>query len=204
MAFDAEGWQRSIFEALRPIDPPASFNVGLAEMDFRNLGDARFEDFPVTELVEFVDNWLAGVDPDGGEVSVEWEGGGVRLRFRAKGRAPSWRGAGDIPSFNLLEPEIGVLHFVDGGERRLIDLTLEELDALGCGEKRVVGQGQSYQGTFEAIAHEMRHFGLGTVAELNPTAITTHAAMLGLGPSLPRMGNFDATWREMNRIPPDD
>ena len=204
MTFDAEGWQRTIFEALRPIDPPALFNVGLAELDFGNLGTARIEDFPAAELVEFVDNWLSGLDPAAGEATVEWHGGGVRLHFRAKGRGQSWRGASDIPSFNLLEPEIGTLHFVGGGERRLIDLTLEDLDGLARGERRVVGQGQSYQGTFEAIAREMRHFGLGTVAELNPAEITTYAAMLGLGPSLPGMGNFDATWREMNRIPPDD
>jgi hypothetical protein len=203
VTFDAEQWQRTIFEALRPIDPTASFNVGLAEMDFRNLGDDRPEGFPAAELIEFVDDWLAGLDPDGGEAGVEWEGGGVRLRFRAKGRGPSWRGANDIPSFNLLEPPIGELYFVGGGERRLVDLNLRDVDALASGEQSVVGQGQSYQGTFEAMAHEMRHFGLRTVAELHPTEITTYAAMLGLGPSLPGMGNFDATWREMNRIPPD-
>lgn len=203
MSFDGEAWQRTVFEALRPIDPDALFNVGVAEVDFRQIGDNQPEDFPAADLVEFMDRWLAELDPDDSEARTEWEGGGVRLVIRAIGRGSRWRGATGIPSFNMLEPKLGHLHFTDGEERRLIDLTLDEVDELASGQRRLVGQGASYQDTFSGIAHEMRHLNAKTVAELHPAGVQAYAGMMGLGPSLPGMGNYDATWRAMNRMPPD-
>lgn len=197
MSFDAEAWQRTVFEALSPIDPNALFNVGLAEIDFRQIGDNQPEDFPAADLVEFIDDWLAQLEPDDNEARTEWKGGGVRLVIRAIVRSYGH------PSFDMLEPKIGTLHFTDGGERRLIDLTLDEVDDLASGRRRLVGQGASYQDTFSGIAHEMRHFNAKTIAELHPAGIQAYASMLGLGPSLPEMGNYDATWRAMNRMPPD-
>src|SRR6478672_4170576 len=104
MAFDADSWKNTIFEALRPIDPEALFLVSLTELDFREAGDHRYEDFPAEQLVSFVDGWLAGLDPDTGESTTAWTGGGVRLVLRARGRGASWRGWRGMPSFNLLEP----------------------------------------------------------------------------------------------------
>jgi hypothetical protein len=203
MSFDQESWQRAIFEALRPIDPKALFNVSLVEMDFRNLGDAAPGEFPSADLVSSVNQWLAGLDPDAGVFTTEWSGGGVRLLISAKGRGPAWRGSRDMPSFNMLEPVIGTLHLVSGEERRLIDLTLEEVEQLADGKQRLVGQGASYEDTFQAMRGEMRHFGLTAVVELHPTVITTYASMLGLIDGLNVMGNYDATWREVHRKPPN-
>jgi hypothetical protein len=203
MGFDEESWRRAIFEALRRIDPAALYNVSLLEMDFRALNDELVEDFPAGELAQSVDQWLATLDPDAGEFRTEWTGGGVRLLIRARGRGQSWRGWTDMPSFNMLEPEIGVLHLTSGEDRRFIDLTLSEIDELASGEKQVVGQGASYQDTFQGIGHEMRHFGLKAVAELHPTVIVTYAGMLGLVAGPPSMGNYDATWSAMHRIPPN-
>lgn len=166
----------AIFEALRRIDPAALYNVSLLEMDLRGLNDELVEDFPAGELA---------------------------LLIRARGRGQSWRGWTDMPSFNMLEPEIGVLHLTSGEDRRFIDLTLSEIDELASGEKQVVGQGASYQDTFQGIGHEMRHFGLKAVAELHPTVIVTYAGMLGLVAGPPSMGNYDATWSAMHRIPPN-
>lgn len=65
MEFDAETWKRTVYEALRPIDPEAQFNVGLAELDFRGTPGRRPVDFPANDLAAFVDGWLDGLDPDG-------------------------------------------------------------------------------------------------------------------------------------------
>lgn len=209
MSFDAETWHRTVFEALRPIDPKGLFNVSLAEMDFRDVGEHVPEDFPAAELAAFVDDWLDGLDPDASvdpnapPSQTEWRGGGVRLVIRARGRGPSWRGWTDVPSFNMLEPKFGDLHLVSGEERRLIDLTLEEIDGLARGELRLVGQGASYQETFKSIGDEMRHFGLRSVAELPPAAIEVYASMLGLMSAPPDLGNYDAGWRDINRRPPE-
>jgi hypothetical protein len=204
MNFDQESWQRTVFEALRPIDHQALFNVSLVEVDFRDLGDAVPEEFPSADLVNSVNQWLAGLDPDAGEFTTEWSGGGVRLLVRAKGRSPTWRGSSDMPSFNMLEPVIGALHLTSGEERRFIDLTLEEVEQLADGKQRLIGQGASYEDTFQGMRSEMRHFRLTTVAELHPTVIITYAGMLGLIDGSNAMGNYDATWREMHRKPPND
>lgn len=204
MAFDEESWQRIIFEALRPVDPEALFRISLVELDFRDLGGGLPEDFPGDELADFVDRWLAGLDPDAGDFFTDWNAGGVRLRIQAHGRSLAWRGARDFPSFNMLEPQLADLHLTSGERRRLIDLSLAEIDELATGKKTLIGQGASYRDTFEGMAHEMRHFKLKAVAELHPTVLLTYASMLGLGAGTPTMGNYDATWRAMHRIPPDD
>jgi len=204
MGFDEESWRRVIFEALRPIDPAALYNVSLLEMDFRALKNEQVDDFPADELTQSVDQWLATLDPDAGEFKTEWINGGVRLLIRARGRGQSWRGWTDMPSFNMLEPEISILHLASGEDRRFIDLALSEIDELASGEKQVVGQGPSYQDTFQGIGDEMRHFSLKSVAELHPTVILTYAGMLGLVAGPPGMGNYDATWSAMHRIPPND
>lgn len=79
--------------------------------------------------------------------------------LRALGRGPSWRGSKDMPSFNQLEPEIGDLHLTSGERRRLIDIDREEIGRLASGDLTVVGQGASYQDTFQGMAEEMDHFG---------------------------------------------
>ena len=91
---------------------------------------------------------------------------------------------------------------MSGEERRFIDLSLGEIESVAEGEDRLVGQGASYEDTFGGMRDEMKHFGLTTVAELHPTVIATYAAMLGLTEAPAAMGNYDATWREMNRKPP--
>lgn len=204
MAFDEESWRRIVFEALRPVDPEALFSVSLVEMDFRDLGEALPEDFPADDLADFVNRWLTSLDPDAGDFFTDWTAGGVRLRIQAQGRSLAWRGAKEFPSLNMLEPQLADLHFTSGERRRLIDLSLAEIDDLASGEKTLIGQGASYRDTFEGLAHEMRHFKFGIVAELHPTVLLTYASMLGLGAGLPTMGNYDATWRAMHRILPDD
>jgi hypothetical protein len=202
--YDPDAWQRTVFEALRPIDPDAQFNVGLAELDFRSvLGHSR-GDFPAADLTAFVDKWLEGLDPDRDDARTEWEGGGVRLVIRAKGRGPGWRGWKDMPSFNQLEPEIGDLHLTSGERRRFTDMDREEVGRLASGELTVVGQGASYRDTFQGVAEEMDHFGWKTVADMPEPAMQTYAAMLGLTTATPGLGNYEAGWRALNRTPPDD
>ena len=193
-----------MFEALRPIDPRAAFHVSLLELDFRDVSGHEPTAFPAAELVASVDAWLEGLDPDCGEHHTEWSGGGVRLLIRAKGRGPSWRGWRDIPSFSLLEPEIGDLHIVGGSRRRLIDLTLGEVDQLASGQLRVVGQGQSYQETFSMLADEMRHFQWQSVADMPPPVIQAYAGMLGLMSGPPGQGNYESTWTALNRRRPNN
>jgi hypothetical protein len=204
VTFDANTWQRVVYEALRPIDPSAQFNVGLAELDFRETAGHRPVDFPAEDLVAFVDGWLAGLDPDGDASTTEWRGGGVRLVLNARGRGPSWRGWTDMPSFNQLEPEVADLHLTSGERRRLIDMAREEIAQLGSGDLSVVGQGASYQDTFGGMAEEMDRFGWKTVAEMPEPVMQTYAAMLGLTTAAPGLGNYEAGWRALNRTPPDD
>jgi len=201
MQFDAELWQRTVFEALRPIDPEALFHVSLLEMDFREVEDHDLADFPASDLVAFVDDWLRNLDPDAGESMNEWEGGGVRLVLCAKGRGASWRGWGAMPTLSYLEPEIGDLHLASGTRRRLIDLSLDEAEHLASGELRVVGQGPSYQETFTTLADYMRQLGLKSVAEIPLEAITTYGSMLGLIGAPPDLANYDAGWRAVHRQP---
>jgi hypothetical protein len=203
--FDAETWTRSVYEALRPIDPKAHFNVGLAELDFRGTAGHRPADFPANDLAAFVDGWLDGLDPDDSEAStIEWDGGGVHLVLRARGRSQSWRGWKDMPSFNQLEPEIDDLHLTSGEHVKLIDLDREQVGRLASGDLSVVGQGDSYQDTFQGLAEEMDHFGWKTVADMPEPVMQTYAAMLGLTTATPGLGNYDAGWRALNRTPPDD
>jgi hypothetical protein len=101
MGFDEDTWRRIIFEALRPIDSEAQFNVALLEMDFRNMTADEADDFPADELARFVDDWLETLDPD---------------------------------ALTMLEPEMENLHFTSGGQRRFIDLTLNEIEKLAAGD----------------------------------------------------------------------
>ncbi|MGO9761393.1 MAG: hypothetical protein ACLP1Q_09080 [Solirubrobacteraceae bacterium] len=205
MEWDAETWNRTVFEALRPIDSGAQFNVGLVELDFRGTPGHRPADFPAADLAAFVDLWLDGLDPDDSEAStIRWEGGGVRLVLRARGRSPSLRGWKDMPSFNQLEPKIDDLHLTSGERVRLIDLDRERVGRLASGDMTVVGQGASYQDTFQGLAEEMDHFGWMTVADMPEPVMQTYAAMLGLTIATPGLGNYDAGWRALHRIPSDD
>lgn len=205
MEFDADTWSRTVFEALRPIDADAQFNVGLAELDFRGTPGHRPADFPAADLAAFVDGWLDGLDPDSGEASTNgWNGGGVRLVLRAKGRGSSWRGWKDMPSFNQLEPEIGDLSLTSGDRVRFTDMDREQIGRLASGDLSVVGQGASYQDTFQGLANEMDHFGWKTVADMPEPVMQTYAAMLGLTTATPGLGHYDATWRTLNRTPSDD
>jgi hypothetical protein len=203
--FDAETWTRTVYEALRPIDPRAQFNVGLTELDFRGIHGYTPAAFPAADLVAFVDRWLDGLDPDAGEASTTgWEGGGVRLVLRALGRSSKLRGWKDMPSFNQLQPEIGDLHLTSGERVRLIDMDREQIGRLASGDLNVVGQGSSYRDTFQGMAEEMDHFGWKTVAEMLEPVMQTYAAMLGLTTATPGLCNYEAGWRSLNRIPPDD
>jgi hypothetical protein len=204
VSYDPEAWQRTIFEALRPADPRALFNLAMLELDLRETPGRRPEDFPADDLVAFMNGWLDGLDPEAGPHVAEWKGPGVRLKFQARGRGASWRGWKAMPSFNMLEPQIEDLHLTPGGRKRLIDLTLPEVEQFAAGELRVAGQGQSYQDTFRALAAEMNHFGCATVADLPLPAISVYAGMLGLFEPPPNLGNFDAGWRAIHREPPDD
>jgi death-on-curing protein len=202
--FDSELWQRTIFNALRPIDPSARFHVSLSELDFRDVKTSRPEDFPANELVAFVDGWLESITPTQTPHETEWEGGGARLTIQARGRGPSWQGWKGIPSFSLLEPEIGELHFTSGETKRFLDLTLEDIDQLAAGDAALIGQGPSYQDTFSGIAHEMRHFKWSSVADMPVNLILVHASMIGLVEGPPDLGNYDATWSAMNRKAPNN
>jgi len=204
VAFDGDTWQHTVFEALRPIDPRVQFNVSLTELDFRDTPGHETSDFPASELAAFVNAWLDGLDPDAEATTTEWEGGGVRLVARAVGRGQSWRGWADMPSFNMLEPEIGDLHLASGERRRLIDMGRQEVGRLASGDLRVVGQGASYQDTFRDMAEQMDQFGWEAVVDMPDPVTQTYAAMLGLTTATPGLGNYDAGWRALNRTPPDD
>jgi hypothetical protein len=203
MGFDADTWQRTVFEALRPIDPRALFNVSLKEMDFRDAGQEDPADFPGDELAAHVNAWLDDLDPDGDVATTEWQGGGVSLVVRARGRGSAWRGWVGVPSFNMLEPEIPDLHLTTGARRRLIDLSLDEVEQLARGDLRVVGQGTSYQDTFQGLARDMRHFEAKQVADMPMPAIQAYAGLLGMVSAPPELGNYDTTWRGLHGKPPD-
>lgn len=202
---DPGRWQRWIFEALRPVDAPALFWLGIIEpVDLSAATGERLEDFPADDLRRWVDEWLSELDPDGEPAQREWIGGGVRLHFRAMGRRVENRGWTAMPSFNQLEQLMDQLHLADGGDRDFISLSLEEVDQLARGELRLVGQGASYQSAFEMLAGEMRTFGQVRVAGLHPTVITSYAGMLGLVDTAPGMGNFEQGWRAVHGVPPDE
>ncbi len=109
-----------------------------------------------------------------------------------------------MPSFNQLEPEIDDLHLVSGERMRLIDLDREQIGRLASGDLSVVGHGASYQDTFQGLAEEMNHFGWKTVADMPEPVMQTYVAMLGLTTATPGLGNYDAGWRALNRVPSDD
>lgn len=202
---DRERWQHRIFESLRPVDPRASFWLGIVEpLDLSAATGHRLEDFPTDELRRWVDEWLSALDPDGEPAEREWIGGGIRLHFRARGRRVEDRGWTAMPSFNQLEQLMDQLHLTDGGHRDFISLSLEEVDRLARGELRLVGQGASYESTFEMLAGEMRAFGQARVAGLHPTVITSYAGMLGLVDIAPGLGNFEHGWRAVHGVPPDE
>jgi hypothetical protein len=200
---DYEQWQREIIESLRPVDPRALFWLGLAEIDFREAPGHRRADFAFEEMRQYVDAWLNTLDPDGPEATTEWRGGGVRLRFRAKGRDPTTRGW-TMPSLNLLEQPMADLHVIGDGPRQLHTLTFDEVRRLAAGDLRVVGQGASYQETFKSIATMLERFHLADVGELPPNVIQTFAAMLGLVEAPPDLGNFEQGWRDIFGVPPDE
>ncbi len=201
---DYEKWLCEIIESLRAVDPPALFWLGLSEVDFRQAPGHQLDDFPFGDVRAFVDEWLSTLDPDGPEATTEWQGGGVRLGFRAKGRKAMARGWTATPSLNLLEQQMADLHLVDGGRRQLHTLTIDDVRRLASGELRVVGQGASYQETFKSIAEMLEHFGLSEVAELPPEVIQTFAGMLGLVEAPPELGNFEQGWRAVWGVPPDE
>jgi hypothetical protein len=103
---DWEAWERTIYRSLREIDPQIDpeglFWVGLLEVDFGEAPGRRLESFPAEHLREWVNAWLSELDPHGREFEREWNGGGVRLRFRTKGRTPAASGWSEMPSFTLL------------------------------------------------------------------------------------------------------
>jgi hypothetical protein len=200
-----ESWQRTIFEALRPIDSAAVFWLGLVEpVDFSEAAGHRLDDFPAEQLRRWVDEWLLGLDPDSEPAQREWSGGGVRLHFRAVGRRHENRGWTAMPSFNQLEQRMSQLHLVGDADRDFISLSREEVERLARGELRLVGQGASYQAAFEMLAGEMHAFGCGRVADLHPTVITSYAGMLGLVDAAPSVGNFEQGWRAIQGMPPSD
>jgi hypothetical protein len=201
---DYEEWQREIIESLRPVDPPAVFWLGLSEVDFRGAPGHRLQEFPFENLRAFVDEWLSTLNPDGPEATTEWQGGGVRLGFRAKGRTAMARGWKAMPSLNLLEQRMADLHFVEGERRQLHTLTLDEVRRLATGELRIVGAGVSYPETFKSMAEMLEHFGLSEVAELPPQALQTFAGMLGLVEAPPDLGNFEQGWRAVWGVPPNE
>jgi hypothetical protein len=144
--FDGDTWTRTVYEALRPIDPQALFNVGLTELDFRGTPGHTPAAFPAADFAAFVDGWLDGLDPDASAASrTGWEGGGVRLVLRALGRSSESRGWKDMPSFNQLQPEIGDLHLTSGERIRFTDLDREQIRRLASGDLSVVGQGAGYR-----------------------------------------------------------
>jgi len=127
------------------------------------------------------------------------------MRLGARGRDPRSRGWTAVPSLLLLEQPVADLHLVGGGRRQLHTLTLEEVRRLASGELRVVGQGASYQETFQMTAEMLGQFGLSTVGELSPTDITVIAGMLGLvEPPPDPLGNFEQGWRSIHGTPPDE
>jgi hypothetical protein len=199
---DWEAWERTIYGSLRQldpqIDPEALFWVGLVEVDFGNAPGHPLEDFPAEQLREWVNAWLSELDPNGREFEREWNGGGVRLRFRTKGRTPAARGWGAMPSFNLLEQAMSDLHLVEGGRRQFISLTLDEVQQLAGGELQVVGQRGFNLETFQMLAQEMQHGGQERVADLEPMAITAFAGQLGLVEATPSLENFEHGWQSID------
>ena len=177
---DWELWQRTIIEALRPIDPPALFWVALGRIDFTAASDHELDDFPAEEMVAFVNLWLAGVDPEGGETTIEWSGGGVQLQFNARGRSVEVRGWTAMPSLNLLEQPMADIELADGTRRQFTTLTRQEVEQLAAGELRLLDSDSGKRGWFAMLAEETRHFGHETVGDMHPTVITVHAGTLGL------------------------
>lgn len=184
MASDPDSWQRTVYEALRPIDARGLFNVRILEFDLPDAGGRQHADFPSADLAAFVDSWLAQLEPDADACTTDWEGGGVRLVLEAKGRGPTWRGWVAIPSFNMLQPVMRDFDLVSG-RRRFIDLTLLEVEQLASGELQEVGIGPSHRETLSMLADQMRHFGCDDVAAMPAEVITSYASMLGVIPAPP-------------------
>jgi hypothetical protein len=199
---DWEAWERTIYRSLREIDPQIDpeglFWVGLLEVDFGEAPGRRLESFPAEHLREWVNAWLAELDPHGREFEREWNGGGVRLRFRTKGRTPAARGWSAMPSFNLLEQAMSDLHLVGGGRRQFISLTLDEVQQLARGELQVVGQRGRNRETFQMLAQEMQHGGQERVADMEPMAITAFSGQLGLVEATPSLENFEHGWQSID------
>jgi hypothetical protein len=199
---DWAAWERSLYEALRLIDPEASFWVGVVEFDLGDTPGHRLEDFPAGELTKWVNAWLSELDPHGREYEREWTGGGVRLRFRAKGRTPAAQGWTAMPSFNLLEQAMSDLHLVDGGRRQFISLTLDEIEQLARGDLEVVGQVATYPETFQLLVREMQHSEVQRVADMEPMAISAFAGQLGLVEATPSLENFEHGWQSVHESQP--
>jgi hypothetical protein len=199
---DWAAWERSLYEALRLIDPEASFWVGVVEFDLGDTPGHRLEDFPAGELTKWVNAWLSELDPHGREYEREWTGGGVRLRFSAKGRTPAAQGWTAMPSFNLLEQAMSDLHLVDGGRRQFISLTLDEIEQLARGDLEVVGQVATYPETFQLLVREMQHSEVQRVADMEPMAISAFAGQLGLVEATPSLENFEHGWQSVHESQP--
>jgi hypothetical protein len=199
---DLDAWQQTIYESLRgsdpPIDPQALFWVGLVETDLEDTPGQELGEFPGAELREELNAWLSELDPQGREFEHEWKGGGVRLRFRAKGRTPAAQGWREVPSFNLLEEAMSDLHLVDGGRRQFISLTLDEVRRLAAGELHVVGQRGLNREIFQMLAQELQYAQQELVGELDPLAITAFAGRLGLVEATSSLEDFEHGWQSID------
>jgi hypothetical protein len=205
MGFDIETWQRTVYEALREIDPNRKFHVATLVLGFEDeAAGLDPNDFPVDELVDQVDAWLETLEPDvtrrawldalaagdprrtqladDGEFRLH----GTTIILRAHGRPDDQKGW-RFPSLRELEEPIGPIVLDDGTERLLLDLTLEDVEDFAAG--RLTRRGVTGRdGWCRRIAEQMQHFGLTKVSDAPPEIISVWAGSLGLVSAPPDLG----------------
>jgi hypothetical protein len=190
MPFDVDTWQRTVFESLRGIDPKREFNVATLTLEFEE-GAVALDPagFPGQELAGLVDDWLdsradhlVGGDSEDAQFHIY----GTRITLRARRRSPMHQGW-QRPSLRELEEPFQVISLDDGSTRSLLDLDLDDVEALAAGRLRREGV-TGTDGWFQLIADTMMHLKLSRVIDADPMVIETWAASLGLISAPPHLG----------------
>jgi hypothetical protein len=193
---------REVVRALGDVDSRALFWVDVIQATRTDAAAPQvdWEAQNWREIRDDVDRWLDELQPSDCPARTTIRiSDDVMLVFQARTRTEMARGWKGKPSLTLAETAMPPLQFADGREGSLYDLSIEEIEGLASGHVRLALELPSHRETWQMLLGHMRHFSQKNTAEIEPVILEPYASMLGLTEPPPELGDFDSTWRDMNR-----
>lgn len=198
-------------EELRGIDHQNLFwvDIAVATADGASSDDVDWEEFDWAAVRAQLDEWLPTLDADtldpaGSAATLTWPAPGrddVLLVARARARSREMRGNTRYPSLAIADPEeIPELQFRDGTSGSLYALSIETVRDLATGEQALAIELPSHRATWLTLLEEMQHFGYGNTSEIARLLLEPTASALGFVAAPDELGDFDETWRAINRV----